>query len=68
MGEMEMTNDEIRMTKEARMTKPEQPGGRSPFPFPALSTERAAFVIRVSSFFGHSSFVIPADASTKPCH
>jgi len=42
-----MTNDEIRMTKEARMTKHE--------------TRPAAcrrLVIRASSFFRHSSFVI----------
>src|SRR5262245_33098196 len=45
-----MTNDEARMTKEARMknAEPTRPG----------STERLGFVIRISSFFRHSCFVI----------
>src|ERR1041384_5769011 len=42
----QMTNDEGQMTKEARMTNDQK------------VSERANFVIRVSSFFRHSPFVI----------
>src|SRR5690242_4550584 len=64
-----MTNDEIRMTKEARMTKSDKETGRPlcrahrliPNTWLRHSHFRHSFVI------GHSSFVIPANSSARCC-
>jgi hypothetical protein len=58
-----MTNDEARMTKECRMSKPEKlPGipGQQADAMRLLHIQGSSFVLRHSFVIRHWSFVIPA--------